>query len=381
MLRSIEPLIFCILSLQSAAQDAGVRVFAQASGAVAWVETISADSLHRLRSSGVVLKEQGWLLTTFHGYKYGDNITARLGEVPLRLGAVITADEARDLVVVQVLGTEPAAAWKSVPTLATVTSNAIPTGADGYAIGNPNGAELVISHGLVSGLRPFGRTGRKLPQFSAPISEGNSGGALVDSKARLIGLPMAWHADGGGQALNFALPMEEIFAAVAIPRNDMPVPDAAWLFATHAYRIGDCLRAQELFIGIIKNNSTHASDAAYYSARCMQRSGNAKGAQEIYERLVVIDPLDAKSLYRLGEVLLELGETQRAFELRQRAGRLNPDLLTNDQWDCCVTITPPPRLTAPWTSATARRPLPTSRNGWRTCSSWLRSIVVGCWRG
>jgi len=333
MLRCIAQLILCTLVLHGTAQDAGVRVFAQAGGAVAQVETISPDSLHRMRSSGVVLKEQGWLLTCYHGYKYGGGISARLGAVPLRLGAVITADEARDLVVVQVLGTTPKTAWKSVPTLNAITSDALPTGADAYAIGNPNGAELVISYGMVSGLRPFGRSGRKLLQFSAPISEGNSGGALLDSKARLIGLPMAWHADGGGQALNFALPLEEVFAAVAAPRNDLPLPNAAWLSATQAYRKGDCRKAQELFIGILQNDTTHAQEGAYYSARCMQRTGNVKAARDLFERLVVIDPIDAKSLYRLGEVLLELGETQRAFELRQRAGRLNPDLLTTDQWD------------------------------------------------
>lgn len=333
MRRTLSHLILGTAVLPAAAQNAGVRVFAQAGGAVAVVETMSPDSMHRLRSSGVVLKEQGWLLTCFHGYKHGGSISARLDTLPLLLGPVLTADEARDLVVVQVLGAEHATAWKSVPALGVVTSDVIPTGADAYAIGNPQGADRVISHGLVSGLRPYGRTGRQLLQFSAPISEGNSGGALVDSKARLIGLPMAWHADGGGQALNFALPMEEVLAAVAAPRNDLPVPDGAWLSAALAYRQGDCLRAQELFIGLIKEDSRHAHEAAYYSARCMQRMGNAKGAREIYERLVVIDPLDARSLYRLGEVLLELGETQRAFELRQRAGRLNPDLLTSDQWD------------------------------------------------
>ena len=329
----IAPLLLCTLALPALAQDAGVRVFAQASGAVAWVETLSADSLHHLRSSGVVLKEQGWLLTCFHGFKNGGSIAARLGDVPLQLGAVITADEARDLVVVQVLGTEPASAWKSVPTLATIPSDAIPTGADAYAIGNPNGAELVISYGLVSGLRPFGRTARKLLQFSAPISEGNSGGALVDSKARLLGLPMAWHADGGGQALNFALPMEEVFAAVASPRNDLPVADTAWLNATQVYRKGECLQAEKLFLGFIDNTNPHARDAAYFSARCLQRTGLTERARAIYEHLVFVDPFDAKSMFRLGEVLLKLGETKRAFELRQEAGRLKPELLTNDQWD------------------------------------------------
>jgi len=315
------------------AQDAGVQVFAKASGAVAWVETMSADSMHHMRGSGVVLKERGWLLTTYHGYKHGGSISARVGSSALLLGKVITADQDRDLVVVEVLGSAPAAAWKNVPALAAITSNAIPTGADAYAIGNPNGVELTISYGLVSGMRPYGTTGRLLLQFSAPVSEGNSGGALLDSKARLLGLPTAWAADGGGQALNFALPMEEVFAAVAAPRNDLPVPNEAWLTATRAYRHGDCLLAQQLFLAVIQNDPDHAHEAAYRSARCMQRNNDLKNAQAILERLVVVNPLDAKSLYRLGEVLLALGETQRAFELRQRAARLKPELLTNTTWD------------------------------------------------
>lgn len=314
-------------------QDHGTRIYARTSGAVAWVETIGADSLHRSRSSGVVLKDRKWLLTTFHGYQHGGAIAARVGATSLLLGKVLTADKGTDLVVVEIVGTHPASAWATLPDLVPVTSDAITPGADVYAIGNPQGAERTISYGLVSGLRPFGTTGRKLLQFSAPISEGNSGGALVDGKGRLLGLPLAWHADGGGQALNFALPMEAVFAAVAQPRNDLPAPDEAWLAAARAYRKGDCEGAQRLFLEVLTNDTVHAHRAAYYSARCLQRTGNLKHAREIYERLVVLDPLDAKSMYRLGEVLLEQGETQRAFELRQRAGRLQPELLRSDQWD------------------------------------------------
>lgn len=322
----------CLLAHAARAQDKGIAVYARTSGAVAWVETWSPDSLHHARGSGVVLKDRKWLLTTFHGYKNGGSIRARLGAAQLVLGRVLAANQRLDLVVVEVLGTNPATAWAQVPDLGTVTSDAIPPGADVYAIGNPNGTELTISYGLVSGLRPFGATGKTLLQFSAPISGGNSGGALLDSKGRLIGLPTAWHADGGGQALNFATPMEQVFDAVAQPRNDLPVPNAVWLAAAYAYRHGDCVRAGELFMGVIQNDTLHAFEAGYYSARCLQRTGFTKNAQEIYERLVVIDPLHAKSLYRLGEVLLAT-DPQRAFELRQRAGRLDPDLLTNTNWD------------------------------------------------
>lgn len=49
------------------------------------------------------------------------------------------------------------------------------------------------------------------------------------------------------------------------------MPDTAWLNATQAYRKSDRLRAQERFIGLIQNDNRHASHAAYYSTRCMQR--------------------------------------------------------------------------------------------------------------
>lgn len=335
-LRAIVALLLCGLftSVRLSAQDTGARVYRQVAGAVAWVVTRSPDSLFAMRSAGVVLKEQGWLLTTFHGYKHGGHISARVGSAQLQLGRLITADSQRDLVVLEITGTEPAAAWSKVPTLRTRKSGSIVPGMDGYAIGNPGGAELVISHGLVSGLRmPNARSARALVQFSAPVSEGNSGGALVDAHGALLGLPTAWYADGGGQALNYALPIDEVFAAVAAPRNDLPPLDPAWLEAARAYLKGDCLHAQELFIGLMAANGPHAHEAAYRSARCMQRHGDLVNARNIYERLVVIDPLDAKSLYRLGEVLLAQGDTQRAFELRQRAGRLQPDLLLSEQWD------------------------------------------------
>ena len=323
----------CLFAQRASAQDHGVGIYAETSGAVAWVETISADSLHRTRGSGVVLKNKKWLITTFHGYKHGGAISARLGVTALVLGKVITADERVDLVVMEIVGTDPPNAWANVPDLKTLTSDAIKPGSDVYAIGNPNGAELTISHGLVSGLRPFGDTGSMLLQFSAPISEGNSGGALVDGKGRLLGLPMAWHADGGGQALNFALPMEAVFATVAGPRNDLPELDDAWVKAAHAYRAGDCAEAFILLAPFVSNTGPQQHEAAYRSARCLQRSGDVKTATAYYESLVVSDPLDAKSIYRLGEVLMEQGEVQRAFELRQRAGRLKPELLSNTNWD------------------------------------------------
>lgn len=312
------------------AQDLGVRVYQQVSGAVAWVESIAPDSLHTLRGSGVVLKGPGLLVTNFHVWKNGGVLSARLGDIPLRLGNVVCADSEKDVVVVNVLGTTPREAWDRVPTLEYLPSASLVPGMDAYALGNPRGVELTISYGLVSGLRPnTNDTSQKLIQFSAPISEGNSGGALVDARGRLIGIPTVWFSDGGGQALNFAIPMERVLDASAEARNDLPAPDEWWLSIWRAYRQGDCAQVGTLFSAVPKD-SPHGLDGGYLLARCQQRGGQLDAAKSLFEALVIKDPRDAKSLYRLGEILLAQGDGVGALEHRARAVKQNPDLANGE---------------------------------------------------
>jgi hypothetical protein len=69
-----------------------------------------------------------------------------------------------------------------------------------YAIGAPEGLELSISDGLLSGIRSIGI------QTTAAISPGSSGGGLFDAQGRLIGITRFYIRDG--QNLNFAVPIE-----------------------------------------------------------------------------------------------------------------------------------------------------------------------------
>jgi serine protease Do len=75
-----------------------------------------------------------------------------------------------------------------------------------YALGAPEGLELSLSEGLVSGLRKF--EGVTLIQTTAPISHGSSGGGLFDDEGRLVGITTFVVKDG--QNLNFALPSERV---------------------------------------------------------------------------------------------------------------------------------------------------------------------------
>ncbi len=71
-----------------------------------------------------------------------------------------------------------------------------------YAIGSPQGLEGTVSQGVVSAVRPFAGG---LLQIDAAISQGSSGGPLLDEDARCVGVVVAKHT--GGEALNFAIPV------------------------------------------------------------------------------------------------------------------------------------------------------------------------------
>lgn len=73
-----------------------------------------------------------------------------------------------------------------------------------FAIGSPLGIRNVLSEGIVSG--NYMIDGINAIQFTAPISSGSSGGALVDSKGKVIGITFA--SNEAGQNINLAIPIE-----------------------------------------------------------------------------------------------------------------------------------------------------------------------------
>jgi serine protease Do len=94
----------------------------------------------------------------------------------------------------------------TAPAVTIGTAETLKTGQKVYAIGSPQGLELTISDGIVSGMRslPQGR----VIQTTAPISPGSSGGPLFDAYGRLVGIMTFQHRLG--QNLNFAVPADWI---------------------------------------------------------------------------------------------------------------------------------------------------------------------------
>jgi serine protease DegS len=140
--------------------------------------------IERSLGSGVIMTKQGHILTNNHVIAGADAIQVMLYDGRSANAVVIGTDSATDLAVLQI----------ELPDLQPITlgdSDAARVGDVVLAIGNPLGFGHSVTQGIVSAL---GRFGLQLSpyedyiQTDAIIHLGNSGGALIDTGGRLLGI-------------------------------------------------------------------------------------------------------------------------------------------------------------------------------------------------
>jgi S1-C subfamily serine protease len=101
-----------------------------------------------------------------------------------------------DLVILSLTGSK-------APSLSLCESCQVAAGDEVYVVGNPLGLEGTFSQGIISSVRQVGLD--NLLQITAPISPGSSGGPVLNTQGKVIGVAVA--AFKGGQNLNFAIPV------------------------------------------------------------------------------------------------------------------------------------------------------------------------------
>jgi serine protease Do len=155
--------------------------------------------------SGVIVKENGFILTNNHVVKGADEIKVILYDKREFKGKVVGTDPRTDLSVVKIDA-------KNLPTLTLGDSSKLKTGDVVLAIGNPFGLNQTITMGIVSAV---GRSNIGLADFEdfiqtdAAINPGNSGGALVNGSGELVGINTAiFSTSGGYMGIGFAIPSD-----------------------------------------------------------------------------------------------------------------------------------------------------------------------------
>lgn len=175
----IEKSVKCVVGI-SKLENSGITIFAQNG-----VELLGLGS-------GIVLTADGYILTNEHvsGTKYS-NCYVTTWEGKDYTGKVVWSDSNIDLAIVKVEGFY-------MNYLELGDSDDIYLGQEVYAIGNPVGFEFqrTVTKGIISGINRTIKIEDEnnssymedLIQTDATINEGNSGGALIDTEGKLIGV-------------------------------------------------------------------------------------------------------------------------------------------------------------------------------------------------
>jgi serine protease DegQ len=206
--------------------------------------------------SGVIVSEDGYILTNHHVVEAADEIQVSLPDGKTLQAEVVGTDPETDLAVLKVNR-------KKLPAITFAKNDSQRVGDIVLAIGNPFGVGQTVTMGIVSAL---GRshlginTFESYIQTDAAINPGNSGGALVDGSGNLVGVNTAiFSRTGGNLGIGFAIPvsivhqvMQEIITHGAVTRGWVGIevqeisPEIAESFALKS-------TAGALIAGVLRN--------------------------------------------------------------------------------------------------------------------------------
>jgi len=233
------------------------QIYKLASPAVFYIEIFDKSDTVVKTGSGFFISESGVAVTNNHVITgaYSAKITTDNGDV-FDVAGIYDYDRKKDIALIRVEG-------EGFPYLEFADSEKLQTGATVYTLGSPLGLQASYSRGIVSqALREI--EGTEYIQIDAPISSGSSGGALLDTHGRVLGVTSATAV--GAQNINLSVPinfindldgseyapLESILLKTDYYTGYFPAPDlgsfygikpfnteTSWRSTTYSYRISE----------------------------------------------------------------------------------------------------------------------------------------------
>ncbi len=250
--------------------------------------------------SGVIVDAgEGYIVTNHHQIEGADEITVTTRDGRTLQGELVGSDAGSDIAVVKVDG-------EGLSAIPLGDSANLRVGDFVVAIGNPFGLGQTVTSGIVSAL---GRSGVGIDigyedfiQTDAALNPGNSGGALVDLRGRLIGINTVIFSRGGGNVgIGFAIPVNMVRALMA-----------------QLLEHGDIRRG---LLGVVMQDLTPALADAF----------GLSGKRGAAVSRVLPDSGAAKAGIRAGDVIVQLNDTpvQDGADLRNAVGLLRAGARVN----------------------------------------------------
>ena len=226
-------------------EQVAIKVFNSVSPSVVFVTSkqVSRDLFHLKASegeedagSGFVWDPNGYIITNYHVVQNSETVQVALGDQSVWKAKRVGTDPDKDIAVLKV-----EAPANLLPPIPIGTSCDLQVGQRVFAIGNPFGYDQTLTAGVISGLgreitSAGGRPIEGVIQTDAPMNPGNSGGPLLDSAGRVIGMNTAILSPTGAYVgIGFAVPIDcinrivpVIISGNAVARPNLgitPVPD------------------------------------------------------------------------------------------------------------------------------------------------------------
>ena len=251
------------VKLSLAAELGGEQIYSKASPAVFYIEIYDKEGLSLKTGSGFFISATGLAVTNYHVVigAYSAKITTDDGEV-LDVTGIYDYNWKRDTALIQIDRKDD----RDFAYLETADSSDLKTGATVYTLGSPLGLQASFTKGIVS------RAQREIEgsdyiQLDAPISSGSSGGVLLDTSCRAIGVTSATMTES--QNINLAVPinyytelsrethvpLSSILPATEYYKDMYPAPDFGVYFnvpvfnttssfgeSTYSYKVSDLQR-------------------------------------------------------------------------------------------------------------------------------------------
>lgn len=152
--------------------------------------------------SGVIISSDGYIVTNNHVVEGADELTVTLNDNREFSARIVGTDKNTDLALIKVNA-------KDLPYLAVGSSDNLKVGEWVIAVGNPYNLTNTVTAGIVSA-KSRGLTGNGIESFiqtDAAINQGNSGGALVNTRGELVGInAMLYSQTGAYSGYGFAIP-------------------------------------------------------------------------------------------------------------------------------------------------------------------------------
>jgi S1-C subfamily serine protease len=291
-------------SLLDAYSGAVVGALERVSPAVAFIEVEHKKSRRAAHGSGsgFLFTPDGYLLTNSHVVHGSEDISVRLND-DTRYGAdLVGNDPDSDLAVLRI--GSPGA----LPFVEFGDSSRLRVGQVAIAIGNPLGFSKTVTAGVVSALgrtlrATSGRLMHDVIQTDAALNPGNSGGPLVDSHGRVIGVNTAMIPQA--QAICFATGINtakwviaQLFAHGRVRRAFIGVSGATVPIATRVLR----------HFGLSRNRAVHVQEV-------VPGSPAAQAGVEAGDRMLALDGTPIEGIDSL-QRLLDAGWIGREGELQ-----------------------------------------------------------------